>query len=231
MLIGQNYAGLLTKPVRAKDHGFTPSCLSPNLVILKSPLNPKLLLSGELGINPLLFDKNYPIFKLSKAEFNFASSLVQNEEKISKIIDGMSQSIKGVARSGPSNPESVNINVVTTENTEYGNVNNKCGNVNNESKGLANLVISKDERINTEAVKICQQDINNWPGHEVSVNYRDKTTNLQSEVLGRFIQAEAGVTLNSPRCEMHEHISKECKTCNFVNSGMSLLDLQSYKEI
>ena len=54
---------------------------------------------------------------------------------------------------------------------------------------------------------------------------------MQSEVLGKFIQAEAGVTLNSPKCEMHHRISKEFKDCTFVNSGMSLIDLQTYKEI
>ena len=40
LLIGQNCEGLLTKPVGARDHGFSLSCLSPNLVILKSLLNP-----------------------------------------------------------------------------------------------------------------------------------------------------------------------------------------------
>ena len=30
---------------------------------------------------------------------------------------------------------------------------------------------------------------------------------------------------------MRDRISKECKDSNFVNSGMSLIDLQSYKEI
>ena len=128
LLIGQNSASLLTKPVRAQDHWFTPLCLTPNLVILKSPLNPKLLLSGELGINPVLFYQNYPIFELSKAEYIFVSNLVQSEETSPKIISGMSQSLGGVARSDHNNPASVNINVVTTATNECGNVTIKSRN-------------------------------------------------------------------------------------------------------
>ena len=63
------------------------------------------------------------------------------------------------------------------------------------------------------------------------LNYADKTTNLQSEVIGKFITVEAGVTLNSPKCEMYDKISKECQDCVFVTSGRSLIDLQYYKEI
>ena len=39
------------------------------------------------------------------------------------------------------------------------------------------------------------------------------------------------VTVNSPKCEMHDRIIKGCQDCTFVASGMSLIDLQAYKEI
>ena len=76
------------------------------------------------------------------------------------------------------------------------------------------LITSKSLKADSnEATKICQQDIVDWPGSDVYINYTDKTTNLQSEVLGKFITAEAGVTLNSSKCEMHDKISKECQDC------------------
>ena len=63
------------------------------------------------------------------------------------------------------------------------------------------------------------------------INHTDRTTNIQSEIMRIFITAEAGVTFNSPRCEMHDKISRDCQDYMFVSSGMSLIDLQSYKEI
>ena len=167
LLIGQNSASLLTKPVRAQDHWFTPSCLSPKLVILKSPLNPKLLLSGELGIIPALFDQNYPNFQLSKAEYSFLNNLVQGEETMHRINSSTSKSLRSVARSDHNNPANVNINVMATAIIE-------CGNLNSKVQELSNVDISKAKAVNVEAAKICQQDISNWPGSEVNINYRDK---------------------------------------------------------
>ena len=47
-----------------------------------------------------------------------------------------------------------------------------------------------------EAMSVCQQKLNEWPGKFVSINYSDKTTNTQSEVMAKLITAEAGVNLN-----------------------------------
>ena len=97
---------------------------------MKSPLIPKLLLSGELGINPLLYDSNYPTFELVAEELNYVKDLIRNDEEISKLLDGMSQTIEGVARSGLSGAENRNINVVTTTG------NNKCENASIELRNV-----------------------------------------------------------------------------------------------
>ena len=122
------------------------------------------------------------------------------------LLSNVSKCLGGVARSQSSIPESRIINIVSSAISECEKINK---NVSFSYSLLTKVDISKSVKADSnKASKICQQDIVDWPGSNVYINYTDKTTNLQSEVLGKFITAEAGVTLNSPKCEMHDRISK-----------------------
>ena len=76
--------------VNPDDFVFSPSCLSPNLVMMQSPLNPKLLMSGELGIHLLLFAANFPTFDLSREEFEAVEVLVKGGKSVSWLFSRVS---------------------------------------------------------------------------------------------------------------------------------------------
>ena len=160
--------------------------------MMQSPWNRKLLMSGELGINPLLFDSNFATFDLSREEYDAVDVLIKGGNSIPRLLSSVSNSLGGVARSQSSIPENMNINIMSTATSECVQVNNKMPSRNSL---LTNVDILKSVNADSnKATKICQQDIVDWPSSDVYINYTDKTTNLQSEVLGKFITVEAGVT-------------------------------------
>ena len=122
ILLGQNSASLLTKIVNPGDLVFSPSCLSPNLVMKQSSLNPKLVMSGELGINPLLFDANFPTFDLSREEFEAVGVLVRGVKSVSGWFSTVSELLGSVIKTQGDIPESMNMNVMASSNHECENV-------------------------------------------------------------------------------------------------------------
>ena len=165
--------------------------------MMQSRLNAKLLISGELGINPLLFDSNIATFDLSREEYDAVEVLVKGGNSISRLLSSVSDSLGGVVRSQGSIPESMNINIMSTGNHECGKVNKS---VSFSDSLLNDVDIAKSAgHDSNEAMKVCKDNIVDWPGSDVYINYTDKTTNVQTEVMGKFITAEACVTLN-PQC-------------------------------
>ena len=132
------------------------------------------------------------MFDLSKDEYDAGDNLVKGGDSIPMLLSNVSKSLGGVARSQSSIPENMNINIMSTATSECVQVNNKMPSRNSL---LTNVDILKSVNADSnKATKICQQDIVDWPSSDVYINYTDKTTNLQSEVLGKFITVEAGVT-------------------------------------
>ena len=78
LLLGLNSVELLAQPVDPRTCGFLPSSLSPDLMIMKSKLSDKLFISGTMGIDPELYNSNYPTFSISRVEFEGISKMIQS---------------------------------------------------------------------------------------------------------------------------------------------------------
>ena len=62
VLISLRSGSLLCKQLDEKDmlqSGLEVPCFSPELVVWKTPLNKKLLISGHVGINPRLIEREH----------------------------------------------------------------------------------------------------------------------------------------------------------------------------
>ena len=114
-------------------------------------------MSGELGINPLFFDSNFPTFYLSREEYDAVEVYVKGGNSIPMLLSSRSDSLGGVVRSQGSIPESMNINIMCTWNYECGKV-NKSVSFSNSLLNDVDIAKSAGHDSN-EAMKVCQQDM------------------------------------------------------------------------
>ena len=88
ILVGLKNGGLLAKNVNTKELmslGTKKSWLSPSLQVWRTAVNSKLLITGSLGVDPLIVEEksNYPRFKI----------LVQHGIKEEELINNLKQEI------------------------------------------------------------------------------------------------------------------------------------------
>ena len=244
VLIGLSSADLLGQPIHHMEYGFLPSSLSPDLSIMQSKLSNLLLVSGTMGIDAALMDIHFPSFTISRVEFEGISNMLKsgrvmnlyrvviedsvcdeikptlnlNMMKVEEVAEKAAPSASAMCK--PANDVLVSNMISGTHDCECDVLGKYDYKINFRQNNLQNYCYNKSEIMESgQQVK----------GQTVR-QYHNNLSNMQCETLGKFIAQEFGVMINTPRCEFHEKINGFCKDCAFILDGMSLVDLQSYRD-